>query len=413
MTVIHDSELNRGANLQVALTERSRHLAWQLEQLPQAPGVYHFYDQAGRLLYVGKSNSLRRRVRSYFNTKPNWTKVLRLVDQIADIRVTETRTHLEARLLECYEIKKRQPEMNSQFKRDNRYVYLSPIKSGCGYRITHDRLHGSIGPFRSRFALSDFLEAISHLYPLKLVQGRFQLTHQVLAPRLSVVDEAEAREMLHRIIEQPEIGQPFLESVDEQMVTASEAMQFERAVYYRDLSRGLQAIRKLSSSYRGFLEQSWLYAVPHGTTRLLYYVRGGWVYGSVLVNDRVPSSSWMVQPEVLALWQADQTLCESELFFGQSHVPDRLAVDDQLDLWQAAFSSEQYLMVNSQTAHRTVPQTMWDPAEQQLLVPLAHAPRDLRLSPKALRDFQDIVFSELMLQPQKGATLVPVAGSQA
>jgi hypothetical protein len=128
------------------------------------------------------------------------------------------------------------------------------------------------------------------------------------------------------------------------------------------------------------------------------------------VNDRVPSSSWVSQPEVLALWQADQVLCESEHFFGQAHVPDRLADGDQMELWQAVCSSESNLMVSSHVAHRTVPQNMWDPAERQLLVPWAHAPRDLRLSPKALRDFQDIVFSELMLQPQKGSILVPVAG---
>ena len=184
-------------------------------------------------------------------------------------------------------------------------------------------------------------------------------------------------------------------------------------LFRSDLSRGLQAIHKLSSSYRGFLEQSWFYAVPHGTTRLLYYVRGGWVYGSVLVKDQVPSSAWLSQPEVLSLWQADKVLCESEHFYGQSHVLDRLADGDQMALWQSACSSEQNLVISSQVAHRIVPQTMWDPAERQLLVPWAHAPRDLQLTPKALRDFQDIVFSELVLQPQKGSALVPVAGDQA
>lgn len=81
--------------------------------LPDAPGVYRFLSQSGRVLYVGKATSLRDRVNSYYRTRKSTRKKLsELMTQVHDLRVTEVATDVEAALLETDEIKTWMPPYN-------------------------------------------------------------------------------------------------------------------------------------------------------------------------------------------------------------------------------------------------------------------------------------------------------------
>lgn len=81
--------------------------------LPDAPGVYRFLSQSGRVLYVGKATSLRDRVNSYFRSRKSSRKKLsELMAQVHDLRVTEVATDVEAALLETDEIKTLLPPYN-------------------------------------------------------------------------------------------------------------------------------------------------------------------------------------------------------------------------------------------------------------------------------------------------------------
>ncbi len=91
--------------------------------LPDEPGVYFYYDRAGRLLYVGKATSLKRRVGSYF-TKAHEARIEEMVAQIARIEYVQTPTVIEALVLEANQIKARKPTYNILQRDDKTYLYL-------------------------------------------------------------------------------------------------------------------------------------------------------------------------------------------------------------------------------------------------------------------------------------------------
>jgi DNA polymerase III subunit epsilon len=106
--------------------------AEQIERLPQAPGVYYFHDQKGKVIYVGKAKNLRKRVSSHFsNNKPNRQKQ-EFIRNIHSISCETTGTELMAFLLECVEIKRLWPLYNRSLKRfEQTYgIYLFEDRNG-------------------------------------------------------------------------------------------------------------------------------------------------------------------------------------------------------------------------------------------------------------------------------------------
>ena len=97
----------------------------QVALLPLAPGVYQFLDRAGRIIYVGKAKSLRKRVSSYFvQSKEHSAKVRVLVRQIAEIRHIVVDSEADALLLENSLIKTHQPRYNILLKDDKSYPWI-------------------------------------------------------------------------------------------------------------------------------------------------------------------------------------------------------------------------------------------------------------------------------------------------
>lgn len=148
------------------------HLRELLQSLPERPGVYQYYDADGRILYVGKAKSLKKRVSSYFTkeTHDNW-KTNVLVRKIADIKFLIVDTELDALLLENSLIKKHQPRYNVLLKDDKTYPWI------C---ITNERFprvfptrnvvrDGSqyYGPYASGKMMHTVLDLILKLYPLR------------------------------------------------------------------------------------------------------------------------------------------------------------------------------------------------------------------------------------------------------
>ncbi len=148
------------------------HLKNLLKTLPDAPGVYQFYDQQDQLLYVGKAKSLTKRVHSYFNKDSGLSgKVRMLVRKIADIRTIVVNTEYDALLLENTLIKKHQPRYNILLKDDKTYPWIC-IKKEEFPRIYSTRTLGRdgshyFGPFASVRSMHNLLELVRKLYPLR------------------------------------------------------------------------------------------------------------------------------------------------------------------------------------------------------------------------------------------------------
>ncbi|HZW77303.1 MAG TPA: excinuclease ABC subunit UvrC [Flavobacteriaceae bacterium] len=143
----------------------------QISTLPNLPGVYQYYDKAGRLLYVGKAKDLKKRVSSYFTKIHDSAKTRVLVRKIATIKHIVVDTETDALLLENNLIKKYQPRYNVLLKDDKSYPWIC-IKNEPFPRVFPTRQvikDGSeyYGPYTSMKTVHVLMELIRGLYPLR------------------------------------------------------------------------------------------------------------------------------------------------------------------------------------------------------------------------------------------------------
>ena len=143
----------------------------QLQTLPDSPGVYQYYDAAGKILYVGKAKNLKKRVASYFNKLHDNAKTNVLVKKIVEIKHIVVSSEADALLLENNLIKKLQPRYNVMLKDDKTYPWIC-IKKEPFSRIFPTRRmvkDGSeyFGPYTNFKTVSTILDLIKELYPLR------------------------------------------------------------------------------------------------------------------------------------------------------------------------------------------------------------------------------------------------------
>lgn len=148
------------------------HLDSIVRNLPHKPGVYQYFDEKNRIIYVGKAKDLKKRVSSYF-TKINSVsgKVQMLVRRIADIKYIVVETEQDALLLENNLIKKYRPHYNVALKDDKTFPWIC-IKSEPFPRVFHTRhvvRDGSqyFGPYANVRLMHTLLDLGRHLYPLR------------------------------------------------------------------------------------------------------------------------------------------------------------------------------------------------------------------------------------------------------
>lgn len=146
-----------------------------LKTLPGDPGVYQYFDNEGKLMYVGKAKNLKKRVLSYFKKDLSATGKLKvLVKKIADIRFIIVKNETDALLLENNLIKEYQPRYNVMLKDDKTYPWIC-IKNEDFPRVFPTRQlikDGSVyfGPYASVRMMNTLLELIRQLYPLRNCQ---------------------------------------------------------------------------------------------------------------------------------------------------------------------------------------------------------------------------------------------------
>lgn len=146
-------------------------LQLQIQTLPDAPGVYQYYDKEDRILYVGKAKNLKKRVASYFNKIHETAKTNVLVKKIVTIKHIVVPTETDALLLENNLIKTLQPRYNVMLRDDKSYPWIC-IKKEAFPRIFPTRRmvkDGSeyFGPYTCFKTVNTILDLIKELYPLR------------------------------------------------------------------------------------------------------------------------------------------------------------------------------------------------------------------------------------------------------
>jgi DNA polymerase-3 subunit epsilon len=159
----------------------------KVEQLPDAPGIYQFFDVDGRLLYIGKAKNLRERVSSYLSNAAGHTdKTLDLIRHSVDVRVQVTGSELEAALEEAEAIRRHQPPYNRLGKHLPRIAFVKLIETGPYPRlaITAKLPAGTtrtLGPFRNREEAERVVGLLARLFRLRTCAQRLHPDPSVAA----------------------------------------------------------------------------------------------------------------------------------------------------------------------------------------------------------------------------------------
>jgi excinuclease ABC subunit C len=241
----------------------------RLASIPARPGVYLMKGEADEVLYVGKAVNLRNRLRSYFQSSATHSpKVLRLVDNAADLDFFVTDSELEALILECNLIKRHRPHYNVRLKDDKRYPYIKITWQEDFPRVNVVRrmlADGAryFGPYTSSAAMRQTLDLLRHIFPYltckRKITGsdeRSCLYHHIgrcLAPCIGAVSKDDYRDMMQQVCLFLEgKGEEVLASLRQRMETAAENMEFERAAHLRDqidaVERVIERQRVVSAS---------------------------------------------------------------------------------------------------------------------------------------------------------------------
>lgn len=216
----------------------------KLTLLPAQPGCYLMKDRQGTIIYVGKAKVLKNRVRSYF-TGSHDGKTLRLVNEIVDFEYIVTSSDMEALILEMNLIKKYDPKYNVMLKDDKSYPFIKLTAERHPRLIITRRVKKDsgkyFGPYPNVQAANETKKLLDRIYPLRKCQtlpDRVCLYYhmgQCLAPCIKDVDQAEYRKITEEISRFLNGGyKEIKKELAAKMQEASEEMDFERAMEFRD-----------------------------------------------------------------------------------------------------------------------------------------------------------------------------------
>lgn len=238
----------------------------ELKKLPGQPGVYIMHDAKDAIIYVGKAISLKNRVRQYFQSSRDKTaKIKQMVSKIACFEYIVTDSELEALVLECNLIKEHRPRYNTMLKDDKTYPYIKVTASEEYPRILFSRQmkkdkNKYFGPFTSAGAVKDTIELIRKIYRIRACSRKlpqdmgkdrpclYYHIHQCDAPCQGYISQADYQKSVKQAVGFLN-GQyePVMKYLEEKMRTASETMEFEKAIEYRDL---LESVRKVAQKQK-------------------------------------------------------------------------------------------------------------------------------------------------------------------
>lgn len=273
----------------------------ELKKLPAKPGVYIMHDEKDAIIYVGKAVVLKNRVRQYFQSSRNkGPKIEQMVTKIKRFEYIVTDSELEALVLECNLIKEHRPKYNTMLKDDKTYPFIKVTMGEPYPRVLFSRTMKKdksryFGPYTSSGAVKDTIDLINKLYKLRTCNRNLPRDIGLERPCLNYhIKQCEApcqgylsrEEYAFRVNDALEFlngnYKPILKMLEEKMQEASDKLDFEAAIEYRELLASVKQTAQKQKITSGDGEDKDVIAVANDDRDAVvqvFFVRGGKLLG--------------------------------------------------------------------------------------------------------------------------------------
>ena len=338
----------------------------ELKKLPQKPGVYIMHDAKDAIIYIGKAVSLRNRVRQYFRPSHNeGLKKEQMVRQIERFEYIITDSELEALILECNLIKEHRPKYNTMLRDDKSYPYIRVTLGEDFPRVlfSHQMKKDKsryFGPYTSGSAVKETIELLRKLYALRTCRRSLPKDigkerpclnyhiHQCMAPCQGYISKEDYRQRIDQAIGFLNGNyQPILKELEQKMQEASEAMNFEKAIEYRDLVRAVQQIAQKQKITHADMEDKDIIAMAsdgEDAVVQVFFVRDGKLIGRDHFHVTVGSEDGSAQ--VLATFL-------KQFYAGTPFIPREVMIQEEIE--EADVIAEWLSQKRGQKAYLRVP----------------------------------------------------------
>ena len=354
------------------------HIEEELKKLPAKPGVYLMHDKKDNIIYVGKAISLKNRVRQYFQSSRNkGAKIERMVTQIHHFEYIVTDSELEALVLECNLIKEHRPKYNTMLMDDKGYPFIKVTVDEEYPRVLLARTMKKdkaryFGPYTSVAAVRDTIELIRKLYhvrncsrnlPRDIGKERPCLNYHIKQCKGSCqgyISKEEYREYIEAVLRflnghYDEV----LKELKQKMQMASDNMEFEKAIEYRELLHSVEQIAQKQKITNSNGEDRDILAVAkdkEDAVVQVFFIRGGRLIGRdhfFLQNAAEESESSILESFI------------KQFYAGTPFIPPELMVQETPD--EHDLLEEWLTKRRGHRVHITVPQK----GQKEKLVDLA------------------------------------------
>ncbi|HAN57600.1 MAG TPA: excinuclease ABC subunit C, partial [Erysipelotrichaceae bacterium] len=315
------------------MNQNLEYIKKKLALLPLSPGCYLMKNKNGKVIYVGKAKKLKNRVSSYFTGVHNY-KTTKLVDHIWDFDYIRTDSEKEALLLEINLIKDYTPEYNIMFMDNTYYPYIELTNEEHPrlkiVRSAKNKKSRYFGPFPDATAARNTYKLLQRLFPLRkcnVIPNKpclYYSLHQCLGPCIHDDTKEAEKDLRNQVIKfMKGDTKEKIEELTKAMEKASEELNFELAMEYRDLIKSVEYVTKRQHiDFNDYGDRDILgYYVDKGYLSVqLFFMRGGHLLSHEY--DLVPVSD-----------DAQEDLLQFLVTFYQTNnVPKELLVPQNFDI---------------------------------------------------------------------------------
>ena len=380
-------------------------------EIPEDPGVYRFYNDKEKVIYVGKAKNLKNRLSSYFGSNLA-QKTYRMVHEAVRVDWTIVKTELEALALEFSWIKQYHPTYNVQFKDDKSYPYLAISIEDEYPRIFITRKEKRpglkyFGPYTNAWALRNTYEVLLKVFPVRSCSaGNFQRAQKTkrqcllgdigkcAAPCVGWVTPEEHHQIAVKLNEFMESGmEDLLPAMRSEMELAASREEFERAARLRDQ---IESFEKAQKSTQGNLSDDLdgdfiaIHEEGFHAAGSIFMVRRGSIKGS---------RSWIVDQE-RTLEGEDQWASLLFSIYGDGatdisstiHINQEPADIDSLTAWLTSIAGHKVVIKVPQRGEKVeLLDTVERNAHYALIQFLSKRANDAAVSGKALIELEEIL----------------------